>query len=171
MRSVCPTTRIGRTREKGQAMTDPTQAGQGEGGPSEEEVQQYLEQLRSAEASEIIAQAFNMLATGAQVKLGRPDARTLIDSMGGVANAASGRLPEEIATQMQEGVRQLQAAQVQAEQEAGEQPAGASADAEAAGGPGPGGGPAGQTAQPQAEEDQSKTSRLWVPGQGGGTTG
>lgn len=149
-------------------MTDPTQAGQaGQEGPSEEEVQQYLEQLRSADAAEIIAQAFNMLATGAQVKLGRPDARALIDSMGGLANAAGQRLPEEVASQMQEGVQQLQSAQVQAEQEGG----GQGGDAGDAGGgpatPQPGPAESGQGGQPgQGGQQERPSDRLWVPGQG-----
>jgi hypothetical protein len=144
-------------------MTDPTQTGE-QGGPSEEEVQQYLEQLRSAEASEIIAQAFNMLATGAQVKLGRPDARVLIDALAGMVDNVGGQLPEQIGQQMRDSVGQLQSAQVQAEQEAagaqpGEQqeaPSGADQAGEA------------QSAGEQSGSGQRMTDRLWIPGQSSG---
>lgn len=145
-------------------MTDPTQGSQE--GPSEEEVQQYLEQLRSAEAAEIIAQAFNMLATGAQVKMGRPDARVLIDALAGVVDNTGEQLPEEVGNQMRESVGQLQTAQVQAEQEASGQ--------DASGGEGETGGQAagasqsGQSSQ-STESGQRMTDRLWVPGKGTGS--
>lgn len=151
-------------------MSDPTQTGQ-QGGPSEEEVQQYLEQLRSAEASEIIAQAFNMLATGAQVKLGRPDARVLIDSLAGMVDNVGGQLPEEVGQQMRDSVGQLQTAQVQAEQEAGGQAAGAEPGEQEAAGSGAGQpGAASQSAGQESGSGQRMTDRLWIPGQqpGGG---
>lgn len=141
-------------------MTDPTQAGQEE--PSEEEVQQYLEQLREADPSDVLAQAFNMLATGAQVKLGRSDARMLIDALDGMAQAVAPRLSEEFASQMRNSVSQLQNAQVQAEQQAGAQPA------EAGGGGGSGQRGGDEAAQPSQESQgggQRLTDRLWVPGQ------
>lgn len=146
-------------------MTDPTQGSQE--GPSEEEVQQYLEQLRSAEASEIIAQAFNMLATGAQVKMGRPDARVLIDALAGVVDNVTQQLPEEVGNQMRESVGQLQTAQVQAEQEAAGEAAPAGEGE--AGGQGAGaasqetGGQSGQSGQ-STQSGQRMTDRLWVPG-------
>lgn len=143
-------------------MTDPTQGSQE--GPSEEEVQQYLEQLRSADAAEIIAQAFNMLATGAQVKMGRPDARVLIDALAGVVDNTSQQLPEEVGNQMRESVGQLQTAQVQAEKEgAGEAASGGESEA---GGQAAGAAsqePGGQSAQ-STESGQRMTDRLWVPG-------
>lgn len=143
-------------------MTDPTQGSQE--GPSEEEVQQYLEQLRSAEASEIIAQAFNMLATGAQVKMGRPDARVLIDALAGVVDNVSQQLPEEVGNQMRESVGQLQTAQVQAEQEA----AGEAAPAGEGEAGGQGAGAASQQTGGQSSQStqsgQRMTDRLWVPG-------
>lgn len=145
-------------------MTDPTQGAQE--GPSEEEVQQYLEQLRSAEAAEIIAQAFNMLATGAQVKMGRPDARVLIDALAGVVDNTGEQLPEEVGNQMRESVGQLQTAQVQAEQEAGGQAA-AGGEGEA-GGQAAGASQGGQSGQ-STESGQRMTDRLWVPGKGTGS--
>jgi hypothetical protein len=137
-------------------MTDPTQAGQQE--PSEEEVQQYLEQLREAESSDVLAQAFNMLATGAQVKLGRSDARLLIDALSAISEAVADQLSEQFGQQMRSSVSQLQSAQVQAEQQAGDEPAGAASA--------PQGSQAASQGSQQAEGgDQRLTDRLWVPGQ------
>jgi hypothetical protein len=138
--------------------------------PSPEEMRAYVEQLRAADPADLIAEAYNLLAAGAQVKLGRPDARMLIDAMGAMVNAVGGGLPAEIAQQMAQGVAQLQAAQAQAEREMAEDPETAGAAGEAGdrparppgpapSGPGPGG--------PGAEgADQRMTDRLWIPGRG-----
>ncbi|CAN5593678.1 hypothetical protein BH24ACT14_BH24ACT14_05240 [soil metagenome] len=144
-------------------MTDPTTPGQ----PSPEEMRAYLEQLRDADAVALAAEAYNMLAAGAQVKLGRPDARILIDAMGGMAEAAGSRLPAELATQMRQGVAQLQMAQVQAEREeagAGGEPQAEEAVATSAG-ESTLSGPGAPASGAQAEGDnQRMTDRLWIPG-------
>ncbi|MDQ3538859.1 MAG: hypothetical protein M3415_08710 [Actinomycetota bacterium] len=144
-------------------MTDPTLTGQ----PSPEEMRAYLEQLRDADAVAVVAEAYNMLAAAAQVKLGRLDARILIDAMAGMAEAAGPRLPEELAAQMRQGVAQLQMAQVQAEREeagAGGAPPADQAETSRAGeatiaAPEP--------SSPPSQEDaasQRMTDRLWIPG-------
>ncbi len=142
-------------------MSDPQQAG----GPSEEELQAYMEQMRQADPSEVVAQAFNLLATGAQVKLGQSDARVLIDGLAGMADAVKPSLPDEVYQQMSQAVQQLQTAQVQAEQGGGapgEQPAGESqgqaGQSQAAQGQGT------QASQGDQGGDQRLTDRLWVPG-------
>lgn len=155
-------------------MADPTQAGGGDR-PSEEEMQQYLEQLRAADPTEIVAQAFNMLATGAQVKIGRPDGRTLIDTLDAIANSVRSRLPDDVVDQMQQGVSQLQQMQVQAEQEdqgaaAEGQDATAGTSQPGGGQPQPGSPQGGQQQGDQQQGDQRMTSRLWVPGQGSSGT-
>jgi hypothetical protein len=129
---------------------------------SQEELQAYLEQLREADAADIVVQAYTMLGTGAEVKLGRPDARVLIDAMAGIVQAAGARLGE-LGQRMQAGVAQLQMAQVEAEgrtaaaQPAGEQRAGAQPEPQAQQ-PSPG-----PTEQPSGP---SMTDRLWIPGRG-----
>lgn len=137
-------------------MSDPRTAG----APSPEEMRAYLEQLRDADPAGLVAEAFNLLATGAQVKLGRPDARVLIDAILGMVQSASDRLPAEITQQMEQGVANLQVAQVQAEQEAtGSQASGSAespGDEDAAGGP--------ETTGPPPSAGQRMTDRLWVPG-------
>ena len=144
-------------------MTDPSQM---PGQPSQEEMRAYLEQLRAADPVGLLAEAFNLLATGAQVKLGRPDARVLIDAMAGMVQAAAPSMPAEIAQQMNDGIGQLQLAQVQAEKEA----AGSGDDAQsetesaAAGSPQPGAADPGSAPQPGGAAGQRMTDRLWVPG-------
>ncbi|HVL99284.1 MAG TPA: hypothetical protein VM324_08335 [Egibacteraceae bacterium] len=136
--------------------------------PTEQELQAYLEQLRAADAAEIVAQAYTMLGTGAEVKLGRSDARVLIDAMGALAESAAGALDGDLVERMRNGVVQLQTAQVQAERRSG---AGAPAGGGAATPPpaaagAPAQGPQPQGPQPQGKEPggQSMTERLWIPG-------
>lgn len=146
-------------------MTDPTQM---PGQPSQEEMRAYLEQLRAADPVGLLAEAFNLLATGAQVKLGRPDARVLIDAMAGMVQAAAPSMPAEIAKQMNDGVGQLQLAQVQAERDATGEDGAEAGEGDVAeesgsapsgpGGAGPAAGPAGGAG------GQRMTDRLWVPG-------
>ncbi len=116
---------------------------------SEEELRQYVAQLREAPVAELVAQAYTMLGTWAEAKLGRRDARTLIDGLNGLVQAAAGDLPEDFTKQMQGGISQLQLAQVQAEQQlARQQPTGQK-----------------QTSQPPSSEPEKRlTDRLWIPG-------
>ena len=145
-------------------MSDPRMAGQAAQQPSQEEMRAYLEQLREADAAGLVAEAFNLLATGAQVKLGRPDARVLIDALAAMVEASSVTMPEQITEQMKQGIAQLQMAQVEAERDmAAEQSqespsAGESAEEPTTSSPGAG-------AQPgAADANQRMTDRLWVPG-------
>jgi hypothetical protein len=134
-------------------MTDPMADG-----PTEEEMRAYLESLRAAQPVEVIVQAFGLLATAANVKVGQPDARVMIDGMSALLDATVASVPEQIAGQMRETVRQLQLAQVQAEQESA-QPQPTGEDAGAA-----------DTAEPAAQEPPQQqprpdpASRLWIPG-------
>lgn len=142
--------------------------------PSPEELQAYVEQLRTTDPRDIVAQAFSMLGTSAEVKLGTPDARVLIDAMAGILGSAGPSLPE-LAPQMESYVGQLKMAQVQMEAEAraggGEASAAAAAQPGQATPPTQGPGPAAQPGgpgQPAPEPESSKlTDRLWIPGRGG----
>jgi hypothetical protein len=140
-------------------MTDPTQQGQ----PTEEEIRAYLQQVREADPAAIVVQAYRMLGEGAELKLGRGDARVLIDAMAAMTEAVADRLTEDIVGQMREGIRQLQAAQVQAETQTpeGEEQAAGAAPQPGAGAP--------QAPPPQAPpqpsaSEQSMADRLWIPG-------
>lgn len=129
---------------------------------SEEELRAYLDQLREAQVGEILVQAYTMLGTGAEVKLGRPDARVLIDAMAGLVSAVGARLGE-LGTRMQGGVAQLQSAQVEAERQLAQQ-AESAAPQPAPAQPAPAQAPPEQPAPP-AGGGQSMTDRLWIPGQ------
>lgn len=134
-------------------MTDPMTDG-----PTEEEMRAYLESMRAAQPVEIIVQSFGILATASEVKLGRDDARVLIDGMAALLDATADRMPPEIVERMRQTVSQLQIAQVQAERAAGDaDAAGGAGDAEQATGPP-------QTEQAQPEQQSDVTSRLWIPG-------
>jgi hypothetical protein len=132
---------------------------------SEEELRAYLEQLREADATEILVQAYTMLGTGAEVKLGRADARVLIDAMGGLVSAVGQRLGE-LGTRMQSGVAQLQMAQVEAERQASQQASPPQGDQPGRRPPQADQSPqqAEQPAQQNAGGQQRMTDRLWIPG-------
>lgn len=148
-------------------MTETMMGGQ----PSPEELRAYLEQLRDADAAGLVAEAYNLLAAGAQVKLGRSDARTLIDAMAALTQVTSSALPQELAQQMTQGVQQLQLAQVEAERQAAaesQQQATAAPEA-AAGQPTDTPRAPGASAKPQAAQpEQRMTDRLWIPGRDAG---
>lgn len=144
---------------------------------SEEQVRAYLAELRDAQVTDILAQVISTLLNGAQVKLGRRDARVLIDTAAAVIERIGPDLDEGFAEEVSSILSQLRMAQVQAEQEAGTAPAEgdeeyAAPEAGAAGGEqAPRGGdqtPASGAARPggQAAADRQAGqggSRLWVP--------
>jgi len=144
-----------------------------EGQPSEEEVRAYLSQLRAAPADQVLAEVFSGLLNAAQVKVGRRDARVLLDATATLIAQVRGILPEELTTQLDDVVGQLRAAQVQAEPEVAQAAAqgqvepndlGAEAvpDSDtAAGSPSSAEAPAGGTTPPGGSD---AASRLWVPG-------
>lgn len=138
--------------------------------PSPEELQAYVEQLAAAEPADLLVQAYTMLATAAEVKVGTPGARVLIDAMAGLSEVAAGALPGDLGTRMQGGVAQLQTAQVQAERERAAQGGTEAAGAQQApqtGAPKPPPDAPGQ-GQPGAPEPapggQKASDRLWIPG-------
>lgn len=145
--------------------------------PTEEEVRAYLAQLRQTDVAEIVAQSFSMLASGAEVKLGRRDARLLIDTAAALAERARGSLDDRLVEQMDEAVGQLRTAQVDAEaqlkqlRDEGKLPEGEAGDlpgegAGAAGAAGSEGAPRETPPPPPPQQPQrgSGASRLWIPG-------
>ncbi len=142
--------------------------------PSQEEIDAYMAQVREAPVQDLVLQAFSVLDTGAQIKLGRQDARVLIDCMDVLVKVAGGVLGE-VAEQAAEAVGQLKMAQVQVERQlAAQGEGGEGADPQAgapqagapqAGAPQPGGAPA---AAPQpGPADKKQTDKLWIPGRDG----
>jgi len=136
----------------------------GPGGPNEAELERLLAQMREAPAEQVLVEVLNVLLQAAQVKLGRSDARLLIDAVAAIADVAAGRADEALIGQVGQAVTQLRLAQVEAEGGAaasgGTEPTAASPAADAgsaaAAGPGP------RTAA--AQQDPQAGSRLWVPG-------
>lgn len=138
--------------------------------PTQEQIEAYYAQLREASTPELVMQAVGMLAAGAEAKLGRPDARPLIDAMAAVVQAAEGQLGDA-AEQLKSAVSQLQMAQVQVERKGA---AGGTDDAAAAEGTGDAAGqpaPTTQPGQPQPGQPQpgqpKQTDKLWIPGRDG----
>jgi hypothetical protein len=149
-----------------------------DGQPSEEEVRAYLGQLRAAPADQVLAEVFSGLLNAAQVKVGRRDARLLLDATATLVAEVRPVLPQELVTQLDDVLSQLRMAQVQAEPEVAqaaaqgqvepndlgadaaagsEQAPSGEGDAAASGGQPPAGG-----TKPSTGSDAA--SRLWVPG-------
>jgi hypothetical protein len=155
--------------------TDPT-AGAPDGQPSEEEVRAYIAQLRGAGVDQILAEVLSSLLNAAQVKLGRRDARVLLDTTAAMVDQTRAVLPAELTNQVDDVLSQLRVAQVQAEsevaqaaaqgqQEPNDLPAsGQAADTgDASDDSSDEGTPPPSPSQPAA--GQQAASRLWVPGQ------
>lgn len=134
------------------------------GAPTEAEMQQMLAQMREAPAEQVLVEVINALLQASQVKLGRPDARILIDAVAAMAEAVQGRADASLLDQVGQAVSQLRLAQVEAEGADGaEQPTGEDGPPAPADTPPAGGGPAAPPAEaPPAAGGQP--SRLWVPG-------
>ena len=140
------------------------------GGPSEAELEQILAQMREAPAEQVLVEVVNVLLQAAQVKLGRPDARLLIDTVAAVAQAAAGRADETLLAQVGQAVTQLRMAQVEAEggpadavpsQLAADGPAAAAATPSTAPPPGSA---SGSGAGQRQGSGGAQRSRLWTPG-------
>ncbi len=154
----------------------PPNAGQ-PGEPSEEEVRQYLAQMRGAPADQVVVEVVQGLLNAAQVKLGRNDARLLLDATAALNDAVRGRVDPELVKQVDQALSQLRLAQVEAEREVAEsgqpEPNDVGADDSPATGdaghatsqPTPGAGTPPQPSPQQAPQQPSQTSKLWVPGQ------
>ena len=139
------------------------------GAPSQEELRAYVEQLRRAEPSEIVLQAYTMLGTGAEAKIGRPDARVLIDALTGMVQAVGDRLGPQMTAGMRNGLNQLHLMQVEAEREAAAPPPpadqpGAQTQSQAQPPPEQPSQPRQRPQQGGSGPDQRMTDRLWIPG-------
>jgi hypothetical protein len=144
--------------------TDPTGAGAAGSAdqPSEEEVREYLTQLRGAPVEQVVAEVASALLNAAQVKLGRNDGRLLIDLTGALTEGARKALPEEVTKQLDDALSQLRLAQVEAEQQVAASSETEDNDVSRAA--------ADQAAEGAAGQGQasgspsSAASRLWTPG-------
>lgn len=116
--------------------------------PTEQEIMAMIAQLREAPARDIILQGLGLMVSGAEAKLGRQDARAIIDVIDAVVTSA-GDVLGDVQTQIQTMVTELKTAQVQAEAklaEGGEQPSQT------------------QATTPPPEPEKKQTDKLWIPG-------
>jgi hypothetical protein len=82
---------------------------------SAKDAQQLVEKLRSAPADQMVTEAFFMLLNGAQVKLGRRDARLLIDLSTVMLDYARQYLSDPLVKQVEQSLDQLRLGQLSAE--------------------------------------------------------
>lgn len=144
----------------------------GGGQPSEAEVQQMLAQMRVMPVDQHLAQVFQLMLEGAQVKIGRNDGRLLLDSTAALVNHVRPVADADLVAQVDEALAQLRMAQVQAEtelQRAAVEEGHAETNDLPTPPPAPGAAAPG-TAAPKGEsasataQGASAASRLWTPG-------
>lgn len=125
-------------------------------------MREYMEKLRAAPVEQVVTDVIAALLNAAQVKLGRRDARLLIDLSAAVVDHSRNHVSGELASQIDQTLGQLRLGQVQAES------APATGDPEpndlTAPVTPPAGAPAGSPSA--APQQQTPASKLWLPGHG-----
>lgn len=146
-------------------MSDPTATAPES---SEQQAQEYAKQLRSAPVEQVVTEILSGLLNAAQVKLGRRDARLLIDLTAVTHEHVRRYLPADLTKQVDQLLAQLRLAQVQSEgaAAAGGQRAEPNDLAEV---PAPPADPSGSAAPqpapaPPPPAQPPPATRLWVPG-------
>jgi hypothetical protein len=119
-----------------------------------------MARLRTAPVEQVVAELLSGLLNAAQVKLGRRDARLLIDMSAGMIEHVRRHVPAELAKQVDDVLGQLRLAQVRAEGATQGKPE----PNDLAEVPAPPADAGGQPAQPPPPQAAPATSRLWVPG-------
>jgi len=125
---------------------------------TEEQVRELLARLRQAPVEQVVAELLSSLLNAAQAKLGRRDARLLIDLSGLMIDHARRYVSKGLADQVDHALTQLRLGQVRAEGAAG---SGADEQNDLPETPTP---PAGAAAPATEQPRPSAASRLWVPG-------
>jgi hypothetical protein len=123
---------------------------------SADDAREYVQQIRSLPVEQVIGDVLFSLLNAAQIKLGRRDARLLIDVSTVALEHARAYLPGELAEQIDQVLGQLRLGQVSAEGRASQ--AGEPEDNDLDRAPAP---PASGATQSPAGPGPSK---LWVPG-------
>jgi hypothetical protein len=101
-------------------MAEPDGGGQ-EQAQSAEEAREYVRRMRSLPVDQVIGEVLFSLLNAAQVKLGRRDARLLIDVSAVAHEQARPYLPGELSRQIDQVLGQLRMGQVSAEGHASQQ--------------------------------------------------
>jgi hypothetical protein len=136
----------------------PGSGAEDERAPSADEVREYARQLRSLPVEQVMGDVLFSLLNAAQVKLGRRDARLLIDVSAVAHEHARPYLSDELSKQVDQVLGQLRMAQVSAEGRVGGPGEPEENDLDRAPAPPKAGG----TQPPQPPPPPP--SKLWVPG-------
>ncbi len=148
------------------SSTSPTSS-QDQERTSKEDARRFVEQLRSAPAEQVMADVFSTLLTAAEVKLGRRDARLLIDVCAISLDHAGRYLSEELRKQVESMLGQLRLGQVSAESHLSEKGDASPNDlSEMPRPPATGARTEAPASRPSSASpsEPSPSSRLWVPG-------
>jgi hypothetical protein len=141
------------------AVVDTAEPGSGAGDEparSAEDAREYVQQIRSLPVEQIIGDVLFSLLQAAQIKLGRRDARLLIDLSAVAHEHTRPYLPDELTKQIDQGLGQLRMAQVSAEGQVSQR--GEAEENDLTRVPAP---PSAPVPQPPPSPPPS---RLWVPG-------
>ena len=135
-------------------------------GPSEEEVRAYLGQMRQAPVEQVVAEVLQGLLNAAQIKLGRRDARLLLDTAASIADQVRPHLGDDLSGQIDDALNQLRMAQVEAEKQVAQSGQPEENDIQPSAGGAPSGQQeaTGQAAPPSGQPGSSAASKLWIPG-------
>lgn len=135
---------------------EPGSGGGDEGARSAEDAREYVQRIRSLPVEQIIGDVVFSLLNAAQIKLGRRDARLLIDLSAVSQEHARPYLPEELTKQIDQVLGQLRLGQVTAEGHVSQQGKPEENDLDRVPAPPSAGAPQPPPSPPP--------SRLWVPG-------
>jgi len=91
------------------------------GAPSAQEAREYMQRIRSLPVEQVLGDVMFSLLNAAQVKLGRRDARLLIDVSTVAHEHARPYLPAELCKQLDQVLGELRLGQVNAEGQASQQ--------------------------------------------------
>jgi len=91
------------------------------GAPSAQEAREYVQRMRSLPVEQVLGDVMFSLLNAAQVKLGRRDARLLIDVSSVAHEHARPYLPAELCKQLDQVLGELRLGQVNAEGRASQQ--------------------------------------------------
>ena len=102
-------------------MAEPDSSAGQEQARSAEDAREYVRRMRSLPVDQVIGEVLFSLLNAAQIKLGRRDARLLIDVSTVAHDQARPYLPAELSRQIDQVLAQLRLGQVSAEGRAGQQ--------------------------------------------------
>lgn len=144
-----------------------TDAGAGQQqGPSEEELREYARQLRPVPADQIVTELLFTALNAAQAKLGRKDARLLIDLAALMVEQVRPHASDDLTKQVDQVLGQLRLSQVEAEREAAAKGEAEPNDLDHVPAPGAASSSSPPPTSPQPQQEPSPArSKLWLPGQ------